>query len=70
MDNFKISGDGFTVLPGLSMVRSGANLVLTWGYGTLVESTSLTGPWTLVSGTSPKTVSPTDASHFYRLQLP
>ncbi|HLP78238.1 MAG TPA: hypothetical protein VK327_15135 [Candidatus Paceibacterota bacterium] len=70
MDNFKITGDGFTVLPGLSITTSGANPVLKWGYGTLVESTSVTGPWTPVSGTSPKTLSPTDGSHFYRLQLP
>jgi hypothetical protein len=69
LDNFKISGDGFTVLPGLSIAKSGANVVLTWGYGTLVESTSVTGPWTPASGTSPKTVSPT-GSQFYRLQLP
>lgn len=70
LDNFKISGDGFTVLPGLSIARSSASVVLTWGYGTLVESTNVTGPWTPASGTSPMTNSPTDGTHFYGLQLP
>ena len=68
-DNLTITGDGFTILPGLSLAPSGANVVVTWGYGTLVESTSVTGPWTPASGTSPKTVSPS-GTHFYRLQLP
>lgn len=68
-DNFKITGDGFTILPGLSIARSGSNVVVTWGYGTLMEATSLTGPWTPASGISPKTVSPS-GTHFYRLDMP
>lgn len=70
IDNFRIYGDGFVAYPGLSLAKSGAGLVLSWGYGTLFESSSLMGPWTPVSGTSPKAVSTTDESHFYRLQLP
>jgi hypothetical protein len=69
MDNFKISGNGFTVLPGLSIKPSGSNVILTWGYGTLLESTSLTGLWNPASGTSPKTVSANSGSRFYRLKL-
>jgi hypothetical protein len=70
-DNFKITGDGFTILPGLSMTSSGSTVTLTWGYGTLIESDSVTGPWTPVSGaTSPKTVSSSTGTHFYALQLP
>jgi hypothetical protein len=71
MDNLKITGDGFTILPDLSMTSSGSNVTLTWGYGTLVESDSVMGPWTVVSGaTSPKTVSSSTGTHFYTLQLP
>ena len=69
MDNFRIYAATYTPVSGLSYTKSGANVTLTWGYGTLVEATSITGPWTPVSGMSPKTVSPTDANHFYRLQL-
>jgi len=70
MDNFRIAASAYTAVSGLNISPSGANEVLTWGYGTLLESTSLTGPWTPVSGNSPKTVSPTGGTHFYRLQLP
>jgi hypothetical protein len=69
-DNLTITGEGFTVLPGLSIAPSGSNVSLTWGYGTLVESTNANGPWTPVIGTSPLMVSPTGGSHFYGLQLP
>lgn len=70
-DNFKITGEGFTILPGLSMTSSGSTVTLTWGYGTLIESDSVTGPWTPVSGaTSPKTVSSSTGTHFFALQLP
>lgn len=70
MDNCRITASAYTAVSGLSLASSGGNVVLTWGYGTLVESTNVTGPWTPASGTSPKTVSPTDGSHFYRLRLP
>jgi hypothetical protein len=71
MDNFKITANGYTVLRGLSIAPSGGNVHLTWDYGTLLGSTSVTGPWTAVSGaTSPKTIPATGSRHFYRLQLP
>jgi hypothetical protein len=70
MDNLRITASAYTAVSGLSLATSGANPVLTWGYGTLVGSTNVMGPWIPVSGPSPKTVSPTDGSHFYRLQLP
>ena len=44
MDNFKIVGDGFIAhpVPDLKITPSGSDVILTWAYGTLVESTSLT----------------------------
>ncbi len=46
-------------------------LDLSWSLGTLLEATSLTGPWTPVpSATSPYTITPTDPVKFYRLVFP
>jgi len=70
MDNLRITASSYTPVAGLSLAPSGANQIITWGYGTLLESTNLTGPWSAASGTSPKTVSPSGGAHFYRLQLP
>jgi hypothetical protein len=50
--------------------QTGGNLRLTWPQGTLMQSPTLSGPWSAVSGIStPFTVSPTNSSMFYRVLL-
>jgi hypothetical protein len=53
----------------LNLQRSGSNLQLTWPQGTLLESSNLSGSWTTNFGSSPFTVSPTNAQKFYRLRV-
>jgi len=54
----------------LSITRSGGNIVLTWQAGTLLQATSLTGPWTTNSAAaSGYTVPATNTSQFFRLQV-
>ena len=53
----------------LFISKPGSNLNLNWTYGTLLESTNITGPWTTNAATSPYTVTPTGPQKFYRLQL-
>jgi hypothetical protein len=45
-------------------------LVFTWPYGTLVESTNVLGPWTTVTATSPYTNDLTGAQKFFRTRNP
>ena len=55
--------------PTLSIARSGSNIVLTWQGGTLLQSSTVNGPWTAVSGaTSPDTIPATSGSQFFRVQ--
>ncbi len=55
--------------PGITIARSGANIVLTWPSGTLYSASNLTGPWTIVTGaTSPWTVLPGAPRQFYQLR--
>ena len=58
------------VLPPLTLQvsRSGSNLQLTWPYGTLLQATNVTGPWTINTNTSTYTVAPTGLQMFYRVQ--
>ena len=51
----------------LSIQPAGANVVLTWAQGTLLESTSLAGPWTTNNAASPYTATPSAAQKFYRV---
>jgi hypothetical protein len=51
----------------LNLSRSGENLQLTWPFGTLLESTSLLGPWTTNSATSPYVLSPDAPQKFFRV---
>jgi hypothetical protein len=46
------------------------NLILTWQGGTLVQSTSVSGPWTPVPGATPPnySVTPVGAAKFYKIQ--
>jgi hypothetical protein len=46
---------------------SGGQVQLQWPEGTLLEATSVTGPWTTNSAPSPYTLSPAGAQKFYRL---
>jgi len=53
----------------LTITASGTSVILSWPYGTLQSSTSLSGPWAAVSGaTAPYTTSATGAQVFYRVQ--
>jgi hypothetical protein len=55
-----------TVIPKMTINRSGSNVILSWPYGTLQEATSITGPWTpVLSATSPYVV-PATGTKFYR----
>lgn len=51
--------------PALSLTRSVAGIAITFT-GTLQSANAVTGPWTDVPGTSPMTVTPSDAAAFYR----
>ena len=50
--------------------RSGANLVLTWSQGILLEAPTVNGPWTTnTTATSPLTVLPSEAQKYFRIQV-
>ena len=52
----------------LSITNQGANMVLTYVGGQLLEATNLSGPWTTnLTATSPFTISPTGRMKFYRV---
>jgi hypothetical protein len=57
--------------PKLGFARSGNDLLFLWQGGTLLEATSLEGPWTAVpSATAPMaTVTPGPGHKFYRVQM-
>jgi hypothetical protein len=58
-------------IPTLSFQRSGPNqLQLTWDFGTLLEATTVSGPWTTNPNTSPFTLTPTGLQKFFRVQSP
>jgi hypothetical protein len=51
--------------------RSGSSLQLNWLYGTLLQASNVTGPWTVNRNASPPsyTVTPTGPQMFYRVQV-
>ena len=52
----------------ITITRSGANAVLNWQHGTLLQASSLHGPWTTNNAaTSPYTVSAASGSQFFKL---
>jgi hypothetical protein len=55
----------------LTYSRSGPSLQLTWPYGTLLQATNVTGPWTVSGNASPPsyTVTPVGPQMFYRVQV-
>jgi hypothetical protein len=65
-----LAGSAAPVTPTLTIGRSGANVILTWSAGQLLEASALTGPWTTNSATSPYTNTPTGAQKFYRAVAP
>ena len=57
--------------PVVSIARSGADAVVTWDAGSLLEATNVTGPWTInPTATSPYTVPATNNTLFFRAQRP
>jgi hypothetical protein len=56
-----------SVAVSLSIQKVGANVVLSWTKGKLLEATSLGGPWTTNNATSPYTNAPTGLRKFYRV---
>jgi hypothetical protein len=57
--------------PKLGFLRSGNDLVFIWQSGTLLQASSLDGPWSPVSGaTAPTaTVTPGSGNNFYRVRM-
>ena len=54
----------------VGLQETGNNLSLTWPQGTLLQATSVTGPWLAVTNVvSPINVTPTNAAMFYRVLL-
>jgi len=53
----------------LSIQQSGGNIILTWPLGTLVQASSLAGPWTTnTTAQSPYTIPATGSQMFYQIQ--
>jgi hypothetical protein len=53
----------------LNIEKLGSNLRLTWPQGTLLEATSVTGPWTTNVNVSPYTFAPSEAKKFFRIRV-
>jgi hypothetical protein len=58
-----------SVNAGLKIDRIGPNVRISWLSGTLLEASTLNGPWTTNNATSPYIVAPSGAQNFYRVQL-
>jgi hypothetical protein len=53
----------------LTIQQIGANVVLNWPQGTLLQATNVNGPWTTNTATSPYTNTPTGLSKFFRVKV-
>jgi hypothetical protein len=53
----------------LNIEKVGSNVRLTWPQGTLLEATSVTGPWTTNVNVSPYTFAPSEAKRFFRVKV-
>jgi hypothetical protein len=53
----------------ISSQWTGANLILSWPLGTLMQATNLAGPWTPLTNTPPFLVTPNAPQAFYRVLL-
>ena len=54
------------IKPTMVMTKSGSNLQFNWSNGVLLEATSLAGPWTTNSTTSPSLAIPVGHQKFFR----
>lgn len=66
------AGLGIVTPPSVTLhiVPNGAgSMTLTWSQGTLLQSTSISGPWTANPATSPYTVGETNSMMFYKVQV-
>ncbi len=54
----------------LSIAAAGGQITLSWPQGTLLESTSVSGPWTTNAAASPYTLTPAGPQMFYKLLMP
>ncbi len=59
---------GVKAPPTLSLARSGNDLTITYGGGTLQSAGSVTGTWNNESGASPLKVTPSASAKFYRVR--
>jgi hypothetical protein len=69
LDLFLVAKTGSLTPPPvtLQIQPSGTNLQLSWSQGILLQSSNVTGPWTINNATSPYTVAPTASQMFYRV---
>jgi hypothetical protein len=56
--------------PTLSIQKSGSSVQVTYANGTLLQASSLKGPWTTNSTASPVTITPTPPAMFYKVVAP
>jgi hypothetical protein len=62
---------GLPAPPMLSIEKLGADVVVSWSAGALLEASSVAGPWTTNgAATSPYTNAPADAQKFFRAVAP
>lgn len=57
-----------TAAPTVTIAPAGANLQVAWPFGTLLEASTVTGPWTTNVSSSPYNFAPTGAQKFFRVQ--
>jgi hypothetical protein len=64
-------GQSMTLPPAvfLTIQKVGANVQLTWPQGTLLEATTVTGPYTTNLAPSPYLFAPTGAAKFFRVKV-
>ena len=55
-------------VPTLSLARTGADVVVTFGGGTLQSADAVTGPWKDEAGASPLKIQPAAGAKFYRVK--
>lgn len=58
---------GYPLPVTLTIQPAGANVIITWPQGTLMEATNILGPWTTNSASSPYTTPASGNNKFYRV---
>lgn len=61
-------GKTVTVPPSISIVRSGANVVVTYAGGTLEGADTITGAWSTINSASPATLPASTGAKFFRVK--